>query len=177
MLRRASTLVVVIAALGAIAIPAHGATTSTTFALTAGTLSISTPSSKVLGTAATTGSTISAQLGTVTVTDERGTTLGSWTATVSSSDFTTGGATANETIAKASVDYWSGSATTSGTGTFTPGQLLAANKQALSASRTAYAATVLVGNNTAAWNPTVILNIPASAVAGDYTGTITHSVA
>jgi hypothetical protein len=29
----------------------------------------------------------------------------------------------------------------------------------------------------AAWNPTIVVNIPAAAVAGTYSGTITHSVA
>jgi hypothetical protein len=29
----------------------------------------------------------------------------------------------------------------------------------------------------ATWNPTLIVDIPAGAVAGTYTGTITHSVA
>jgi hypothetical protein len=112
------------------------------------------------------------------VTDTRGALLGAWTTSVSSTDFTTGGATSNETIVKASADYWSGAATsTTGVGTFTPGQLLAANKQTLGSSRTAFSATVVVGNNTAAWNPTVIINVPSAAVAGTYSGTITHSVA
>lgn len=97
---------------------------------------------------------------------------------MSSTDFTTGLATANETIAKVNADYWSGAATaTTGTGTFTPGQLLAANEVTLAATRTAFSAAVVVGNNTAAWNPTVNVNIPSASVAGDYTGTITHSIA
>jgi hypothetical protein len=33
-----------------------------------------------------------------------------------------------------------------------------------------------VGDNTASWNPTVAINVPASAVGGTYTGTLTHSV-
>jgi hypothetical protein len=75
------------------------------------------------------------------VTDNRGALLGTWTASVSSTDFTTGGATANETIAKGQVTYWSGPATaTSGTATFTPGQLASVNAQDLSVSRTAFSA-------------------------------------
>jgi len=42
---------------------------------------------------------------------------------------------------------------------------------------TAYSGTALVGANTATWNPTLVVNIPAAAVAGTYTGTVTHSVA
>lgn len=153
--------------------------TTTTFTLTGGALSITAPASKALGSVATgSATTASAQLGSVAVGDARGALLGSWTTSVSSTDYTTGGATANETIAKANADYWSGAATaTTGVGTFTPGQLLAANKVTLGSSRTAFSASVVVGNNTATWNPTVNVNIPAASVAGDYTGTITHSIA
>lgn len=153
--------------------------TTTTFTLSAGVLAITVPASKALGSVATgTATTASVQLGTVSVADGRGALLGTWTTSVSSTDFTTGAATANEILAKANADYWSGAATsTTGVGTFTPGQLLVANKVTLASSRTAFVATVVVGNNTAAWNPTVNVNIPAASVAGDYTGTITHSVA
>jgi hypothetical protein len=97
---------------------------------------------------------------------------------VSSTDFTTGGATANETVAKGQVTYWSGAATaSSGTAVFLPGQAAAVNAQALSVARTAFSASAIIGNNSASWNPTVTVNVPAAAVAGTYTGTITHSVA
>lgn len=165
----------------ALVVPARAATsgdTTTTFTLTAGSLAITTPASKDLGTVATGSGLSGAQLGNVSVTDGRGALLGTWTASVSSTDFTTGGATANETIAKADADYWSGAATAStGTGVFTPGQLTALLKVTLGASRTAFAAASVVGNNSVTWNPTVIMNAPAGAVAGTYTGTITHSVA
>ena len=177
-----------IAAIGAAAlactaslVPAHAATsgdTTTTFTLTAGNLAISVPASASLGSVATGTGTTSAQLGAVQVSDGRGALLGSWTSSVTSTDFTTGGATSNETITKGNADYWSGAATaTTGVGTFTPGELLVANKVALSASRTAFSATVVVGNNTATWNPTMIINVPSAAVAGTYSGTVTHSVA
>ena len=68
-------------------------------------------------------STAEFQIGAVSVTDQRGSLLGSWTASVTSSDFTTGTQTAEETIAKANVSYWSGAATAStGVGVFAPGQ-------------------------------------------------------
>lgn len=162
----------------AVAAPGQAADTTTTFTITAGGLSISAPASKSLGSVATGSSSVSAQLGSVTVTDERGALLGSWTATVSGTDFTTGGATANETIAKANASYWSGAATaTSGTATFTPGQANAGAAQTLAASRTAFSASAAVGNNSATWNPTVTVTIPSAAVSGTYSGTITHSVA
>jgi hypothetical protein len=159
-----------------VAAPADAAQ-GVTFSLTAGSLTVSDPANTSLGSAATGTATITAQLGHVTVTDSRGALNGTWTATVSSTDFTTGGATSSETISKANIDYWSGAATSSsGTAVLLPGQLLVANKQALSASRTAFSASAVIGNNTAVWNPTVIVNVPSAAVAGTYSGTITHSV-
>ena len=158
---------------------AHAGTTTTTFTLTGGTLSISVPGSPVnLGSAATGAGTITGQLGNVTVTDNRGVLLGSWTAQVSASNFTTGGGTANETVGVGNVSYWSGAATsTSGTGTFTPGQATAGAAIALSTSgQTAFSGSSLVGNNAATWNPTLTVTIPSAAVAGTYTGTVTHTV-
>jgi hypothetical protein len=123
-------------------------------------------------------STAAVQLGAVTVTDARGALLGSWTSSVISSDYITGAGTANEKIIKDNADYWSGPATTStGTAVRVPGQPLIANVVTLAASRTAFAATGVVGNNTTSWNPTVNVNIPSASVAGAYSGTITHSIA
>jgi hypothetical protein len=159
---------------------AEAQVTTTTFVLSAaGGLSVTAPETKELsaGTATNAG-TLTAQLGATQVSDQRGSLLGSWTASVTSTDFTTGAASADETIAKANVSYWSGAATaSSGTAVFVPGQLLVANAQALSAGRTAFSATGTVGNNTATWNPTVVVTIPAQAVTGTYSGTITHSIA
>lgn len=168
-----------VAAFAGTAQAATTAPTTTTFTLTAGSLAITAPASKDLGTIATgTANTTAALLGSISVSDGRGALLGAWTASVVSSAFTTGAATSNETIAAAQADYWSGAATaTTGVGTFTPGQLLVANKVTLGTSRTAFSAAVVVGNNTATWDPTVSVNIPAAAVAGAYTGTITHSIA
>jgi hypothetical protein len=178
MAKNRTALVGAVLSVLAFALPARAADTTTTFSLAAGALSISAPASRDLGTGSTGGGTVSAQLGTVTVTDNRGALVGTWTASVSSTDFTTGGATANETIAKGQVTYWSGTTTaSSGVAVFAPGQAIAANAQALSISRTAFSAAAIVGNNSASWNPTVTVNVPAAAVAGNYTGTITHSVA
>ena len=148
-----------------------------TFTLTAGALIVSDPTNTSLGSVGIGTATITNALGTTTVTDNRGALLGTWTATVSASDFTTGTATADETIAKDQVDYWSGPATAfTGTAVLLPGQATVLLKQSLSTSRTAFSATGVVGNNSATWNPTVVVNIPSDAVAGTYSGTITHSV-
>jgi len=159
---------------------AHAEDTDTTFVLSAaGGLSISVPATSELsaGTATNAG-TLTAQLGAVSVTDQRGALLGTWTASVTSSDFTTGDETAAETITNAGVAYASGAATaTTGVGVFTPGQATTALRQALSAQRTAFAATAAVGNNSVSWNPTIVVTIPSAAVVGTYAGTITHSAA
>ena len=159
--------------------PAQAADTSTTFTLSAaGGLTVSAPGSASITGGATDVGTLSGSLGTTTVSDLRGALAGSWTATVSSTDFTTGTASANETIVKANVAYWSGAATaSSGTAVRVPGQVDALAKQSLSSSRTAFAATGTVGNNSTSWAPTLVVTVPAQAVVGTYSGTVTHSVA
>jgi hypothetical protein len=142
-------------------------------------LAISAPTSVTLGSAPTSASSLSGQLGTITVTDS-GTLflLPSFVAAVSSTVFTTGSGSPSETIGTSSVFYWSGPATaSSGLQTPVPGQLLAANMQSLSVSRTAFRSTGLVLSISTSWNPTIVIDIPDAAVAGTYSGTITHSVA
>jgi hypothetical protein len=111
------------------------------------------------------------------VSDTRGALAGGWSVKVSASSFTTGGGSAAETIPAASVYYWSGVATsTSGVGLFTPGQANELAAQSLSSMRTAYTAAT-TGNSSASWRPNVEIRFPAGAVAGQYSGTIVHSVA
>ncbi|MCA2219677.1 RCC1 domain-containing protein [Nonomuraea aurantiaca] len=142
-----------------------------------GILTITVPTSANLGSAVS-GDTISVSMGTVTVADSRaGVPL--WTATVTATNFTTGGGSSAETITNANVSYWSGPSTAqSGGGTRTPGQPLSTQKVALSAPLTAFSGrkTSLFAQSTG-WQPTLVITIPDSAVAGTYTGTITHSVA
>jgi len=144
-----------------------------------GALSITVPASTVnLGSVASGTASKSGQLGTVTVVDDRLTGL-TWTASVSGTNFTTGSATTAETIGKASISYWSGPVTaSSGTAVRTPGQLTSGLAQDLSSPRTAFIAVgVATVSNSTSWNPTIVVTIPAAAVSGTYTGTITHSVA
>jgi hypothetical protein len=156
---------------------ATSGSTTTTFTVSGGALAITVPASASIGSGAP-GTSITATLGPVTVTDTRANLVAAWTTTVSSTDFTTGVATAPETVTKSNVSYWSGPATaTTGLGTFTPGQVAAVNAVALSAPATAFSLTAGVGNNSATWDPTLIVAVPAAAVAGLYTGTVTHSVA
>jgi hypothetical protein len=153
------------------------ATEATTLTIAAGVLSISVPSSAALPSISP-GGTTSAQLGTVTVNDFRGTAPASWTVTVTATTFVTGGASAAETIPLTQITYWSGPATAStGTGTFTPGQANAAAAVNLTVPRTAFSLTAGSSVNSASWNPALSVSVPAAALAGTYTATITHSVA
>lgn len=159
--------------------PAHAALTgdtTATFVITAGVLSITVPASTVAlatGTVNTGAASTNAQLGSVAVADARGLLVNSWTTTASTTVFTTGTATAPETVAKANIAYSSGTATSStGLGAFVPGTLAT-----MSVAGTGASWAGLAGNNTAAWNPTLTFTLLASQVAGTYTGTITHSVA
>lgn len=180
MQRWAGVLVALMLAVGVLgaSIEPSGASTSgdtpATFTLTAGSLAISVPTTSVdLGSVPTGSVTLSGQLGSVTVTDTRGNAVATWTATVTATAFTTGGGTANETVAASNLAYSSGLPTaTSGVGAFVPGVVAT-----LASGGTAAAWTGGVGTNSATWNPTLTVTLPPGAVAGTYSGTITHSVA
>ncbi len=151
--------------------------TTTTFTVSGGGLAITAPATKALGTGAA-ADTIGGQMGDVTVTDSRAALGGTWTGSVSSSDFTNTTVTGAAVIAKANLSYWSGPATAStGTAVTTPGQANAGAAVTLATPRTAYSASATTGNNSTTWQPTLSLALPAQAIAGNYTGTITHSVA
>jgi hypothetical protein len=139
-------------------------------------LSIVTPASASLGSTVP-GGTLSAHLGTVTVADDR-LLLANWTTTASTTTFITGAGMPAQTIAKSSVSYWSGPVTaSSGIGVRVPGQPTAANAVPLTNPVTAFSLQAVVLGTSTSWNPTLVVTVPASAVAGGYTGTVTHSVA
>jgi hypothetical protein len=143
----------------------------------AGALAVTVPSSANLGSAPTGTASLTAHLGTITATNS-GIVAPSVTAQVSCTAFKTGAGTANQTIPCTAISYWSGPATAqSGLSSNTPGQLTAAQAVVLSTTRTAFSATGALLNISVSWNPTIIVTIPTSAVAGTYSGTITHSVA
>jgi hypothetical protein len=161
--------------IGLLAGPASAGTTTTTFTLSgnASGLAISVPANaSSIATASTGATSVSGSLGSVTVTDPRGSLVATWAATVSSTDFTTGTATANETVAKSAITY------SSGAGTALAGQvgaMVPSVNASLSGSATA-ANWAGVGNNTVSWTPSLTFTLLASQVAGTYSGTITHSV-
>ena len=151
--------------------------TVVTFTVATSNLVIHIPSSVSLGSGFP-GSAISGKLGTVQVVDARAILQATWVASVTSTSLSTGAGTPEETISNHEVEYWSGLQTAStGTGTLVPGQPTAAHAVSLDVPRTAFAKTTGSGDNSASWNPTLEINIPATAVGGLYTGTVTHSVA
>ncbi|WP_133260086.1 hypothetical protein [Streptacidiphilus pinicola] len=145
--------------------------TTTTFSVTSGALSMSAPVSASLGSGAP-GTTVSGALGAVSVTDDRALLSASWTATASVTDFTTGGGTPPETIPATDSGYDPGAITTTGTITATGTVVTLSNSP-----QTVVTGTSGVGDNTASWDPNVSIALPASAVGGTYTGTLTQSVA
>jgi hypothetical protein len=141
------------------------------------TLGITVPATVNLGAAPTGAGTLSAQMGTITVTAS-GLVAPTFTATVSTTTFTTGTGQPAQTVPAASIFYWSGPVTAStGLQTAVPGQLTALQAQALSSPLTAFSSSGAVLTITTSWDPTIVVHIPAAVVAGTYTGTITHSVA
>jgi hypothetical protein len=103
----------------------------------------------------------------MTVTDDRALLSASWTVTVAQTDFANGA----QTIPATDASYQPGTITTTGTITVTPTNLTLANT-----AQSAVTGSDGVGDNTASWDPSVGVAVPASAVAGVYTGTLTHSV-
>ena len=148
------------------------ANTSVTFTVTVGALAISAPTAANLGSGAP-GTTIGPTgIGIVTVTDNRAALNATWTATASSTDWTTGGGTGPETIPAADGTYTTGTVTSTG-------NVTAAAQPAFTLSgapQSVVSATGINGNNTASWNPTISVAVPATAVGGIYTATLTHSV-
>jgi large repetitive protein len=146
-------------------------TCSVTVAVVGGPLSVTVPASASLGSA-NPGGTISASFGTVQVTDNRG--FGAnWTATVGGSAFTTGAGTPAESISARHATYNISAfsqATGSATFAFVPVTTLSTAPNAV------VSATNVAGNTSASWNPLIQVSVAATAIGGQYTGTITHSV-
>jgi len=105
------------------------------------------------------------------VTDARALLAASWTATASSTNFTTAGGTPAETIPATDANYDPGPITTTGTITATGTDITLSN-----AAQVVVAGTAGSGDNTASWNPTIAVNVPLAAVGGLYTAILTESV-
>jgi hypothetical protein len=144
--------------------------TSVTFTVTTGAISLTAPVSSDLGPGAP-GTTITGTAGPVVVTDDRAADNGGWLVTASASDWTTGVGATPETIPATDVGYDPGSITTTGTVSTTGTAITLANSPAAVVT-----ATGIFGNNTATWTPALAVAVPAAAVGGIYTATLTQSL-
>ncbi|MFD2079032.1 hypothetical protein SAMN05421678_102298 [Actinopolymorpha cephalotaxi] len=154
--------------------------TTVTFGVNQGNLTIAVPAGPISLGNGNPGDTISNTFtggggSAVTVSDQRASTTPNWTALASSTNFT--GDSTGAVIPNGDVFYASGIATsTTGNGTFTPGQATPPGQALDGVQLTAYSHSGGSGNNSATWNPTITINIPADAVADVYRGTVNHSV-
>lgn len=157
------------AVLAGTALPASAAPTATTFALTGGALTLSVQPSAALTNAATSvdASTITGLLGLTSVNDERGGTA-SWNVSVISTAFT--GPLGSSSSA---VSYTGG--VVAETGTITVADGIATGLSAAAAP--VISPSAVSGNNTAAWDPSLSVTMPAGALADSYSGTVTTSIA
>jgi hypothetical protein len=69
------------------------------------------------------------------------------------------------------VGYTAGTITKVGTATY-----VADDPADLTGVSPAVTATGITGDNSATWNPTITVTVPGGALAGTYSGEITHSV-
>jgi hypothetical protein len=146
--------------------PSGDPDTTLTFTVTSGALTMTAPGFANLGSGAP-GTTVGAPIGPVTVTDNRALLSAAWTATASSTDFLNGA----NTIPATDANYDPGLITHTGTITVTGSDITLANTP-----QTVVAGTAGSGDNSASWNPTISVAIPASAVGGTYTATLVQSV-
>ncbi|MEV4755698.1 hypothetical protein AB0J86_11385 [Micromonospora sp. NPDC049559] len=150
--------------------------TTVTFEVQAGALTITVPDASTLGTATPAGGTITDNLGTVTVNDQRASPTPTWTATVLGTNFTTGGGDdPGEVVPIGSVTYTTGTMTPGAGQTGTCNALLTTTALTVTAQDAA-THTGGTGNNSCSWDPSLVVTLATTNVAGTYTGTITHSV-
>lgn len=149
------------------ALPAAADDTAATFNLTGGTLTLSVSATAALTDEASgvDANVITGTLGVVSVTDARGGTAG-WVASAGSTTFTGTGLSVSN-----GVNYTNGTVTETGTNT-----VAAATDQSITTSAAVATASAVSGNNTASWDPTLDVSMPAGALAGAYAGTVTTSL-
>ncbi|GAA5196380.1 hypothetical protein GCM10023322_65150 [Rugosimonospora acidiphila] len=136
-------------------------------------LSIVVPGAAVFDPVDSASGSTTGQLGVMMVSDDRGPASGFWTATVSITDFTTGGGSPAETIPGIDVVYSSGPALqTTGVGTFIPQPAAVLSDEQFAAGWSGQGST-----NSASWNPTLEVTLPSMVIAGEYTAILTTSVA
>lgn len=174
-MRRGIPLSVMLSTLAVLACPtsATAEDTPVTLEVTGGGLGITVPAGPVNFGSTTVSSSpqmVTSQLGDVAVTDQRGGTAG-WTVTAQAVDFMGPNNTTISMSAPNSSTYHAPQANVIGTATVIPSDL-----SPMYPPGPVQTATGVSGTNSANWNPTISITVPANSLAGTYTSTIAHSV-
>jgi hypothetical protein len=140
--------------------------TVATFTLNGGSLDLTVEGDAALSDGAAGAASVTGSLGALGISDNRGISLG-WVVSAASSTFVDGAGSVST-----GVSYDSGFATAS-TGMVTP---TTEGLTSITEVAPVAAGTLASGNNTASFTPTLTVALPASALAGDYSGTVTTSV-
>jgi hypothetical protein len=140
--------------------------TGATFTLAGGSLDLTVAADAALTDGAPGATSVSGSLGPVSVSDTRGSIAG-WVVSAASTAFVDGAGSEST-----GASYDSGTATAS-TGIVTP---TSAGATSIGVVAPVAAGTEASGNNTASYTPTLTVALPPSALAGDYTGTVTTSI-
>jgi hypothetical protein len=161
------------ALVGGVVTPAIAADTTSTVAVSGGTLTIGAPETSVLTniTSSSSEQEATATLTDVSVIDDRASTA-TWTASVALSAFS-GASTSGTVIPPETAVYTPAAAvvTVSPTTVVTP-----TTATDLSTAKAVQASGGGTSSNTATWDATLTVKVPALALADDYTATLTHSV-
>lgn len=146
------------------------ADTTITLTVTGGGLNISAPATIAFGSV-TAGSIASMTMGSVTVTDLRGVAAGGvWVTTAIATDLTK--VDLSSAISASHVGYAAGTFSHSGTVT-----LAKTDASDLTTAVTVVSASAIAGGNSATWTPSMTVDVPIGTPNGDYSGSITQSVA
>ncbi|WP_291057536.1 hypothetical protein [Herbiconiux sp.] len=160
-----SAALTLVVAVPAMAVPGPPESTVTA-EVTGGSLTITAPASTILNSAAP-GLDASGSLQGVSVTDERAI-EGTWTASYSITDFTS---TTTDAVIPSDAFEINAVVPTATTGTIDLETFTRTG-----AGPSAVASATVVGNNSATWVEGILVHVPAGALAGVYTATLTHSV-
>ena len=178
-MRKAPALAAVVLALaGAAALTAPADAQGVTFTLSGGSLSIAEPGSATLTAGALSGlagTAFTGSLGSTTVTDQRGGVTG-WTTTIAQ---TTAFSDSGTTIPAANTKVWvAAPIVPTGVAVVSSGTYVSqVTGLALSATGQGFVTAVsVVGNNSATFNPSIAVTVPADATAGTYSGVVTQTV-
>nr|WP_296780173.1 hypothetical protein [Rhodococcus sp. (in: high G+C Gram-positive bacteria)] len=145
----------------------NAADTVVTFTVAGGALTITAPATQAL---TVTGNQATGGITPVVVSDQRRG-INGWVASAVSTAFTKA-APNPASIPATAVAYQGTIATITGIAVVTP-----ALAPVIDTTKAVQTATAVIGANTATWTGNVTVTLPTNVVAGDYSGTITHSVA